>query len=161
VGVLSGEDIASRIVSVKKKGSRELIGVLVFIDKDKLLKLEDIISIVGSLDVAVERAIDEMHYRIFGEEYEPVGRGVSEEYIGEVLNRLEERIASVISSVVSSVKPKGNIEIGVTLPGEVEEIREETPPPDLDEALEEVAVVALDEELLAEVREGEKLDEEE
>ncbi len=149
---LEGDDLAGRIISVKKKGSKDLIGVLVFLDRDQVLKLEDISSVVGSLDIAVGMAIDSMHEKIFGEgELGGVRMQIDEAYIGEIVSRIGEKIVDMISSMApSGVVAQKHVagERTIDMPEEIEVSESTEPEPDLDEALESIAVVEIDEEVL-------------
>ena len=90
------ESISSRVIGAKKKGSKNLAGIVVFLDSETLLMLEDIASVTGSIDEAVARAIRREHAQIFGGEYSEV-ESISKGDLEEIVRRLEERLASLMS----------------------------------------------------------------
>ncbi len=151
--ILGEEDISKRIVSVKKRGSKDLIGVLIYLDKDVLVKLEDIACVFGSVDRAVSDAIESMHSTLFGEE-EKIKPGISkvdEEYVKQIVDRIETRISRLLASMAAALPP-------VYKPIEVEEVSiitsdeggedVEEAVPDIDEVLEDIAIVEMDESLI-------------
>jgi len=120
-------------------------------DKDTLLKLEDVSSIVGSPDLAICKAINEMHAKIFGETppHAKITR-LDEDYIGGILDRIEEKITEMLTSFISSggIKSQTQRREEPKLPEPVVVEERPEPEPDLDDIIESIAVVEFDKEVL-------------
>ncbi len=152
------EDISERVITAKKKGNRELIGLLIFLDKDTFLKLEDISYMLGSIDAAVNRAISDLHSKMFLSENQDVKVGEEKIDIDSIVGRIEEKLAEIIARIpAENVVQVGKEKQVLSDMPELVKIEEEEEP-ELEDVLEEVAVVEIDESLIGEKKKDERED---
>ena len=146
-------DVSSRVISVKKKGGKDVIGILVFLDPDTIAKLEDIASVVGSIDGAVDKAIRVIHSNIFGEETPELGEAsFDDRYIDRIVDKIESKITQLISSVtIRSAQPlrAKNYDRELEIP-ELSEVEggAQGEEPALEDVIEDIAVVEFDSSLI-------------
>jgi len=139
------DSVSSRVISAKKKGSKNLAGIVVFLDPETLLMLEDIASVVGSVDEAVARAIRREHAQIFGGEFSG-DISASQMDLDELVRRLEEKLVGLVSNIpVHSSATSRNIEMDMP-PLQAAEGSEEAEGEELalEDVLESVMVVEVD-----------------
>ena len=146
-------DVSSRVISVKKKGGKDVIGILVFLDPDTIAKLEDIASVVGSIDGAVDKAIRVIHSNIFGEETPEFGGApIDDRYIDRIVDKIGSKLTQLISSAtIRSPQPVrvDNYDRELEIPelSEVESAAQEEEP-SLEDVIEDIAVVEVDTSLI-------------
>ena len=115
-------------------------------DRETLLRLEDISYLAGSIDDAVCVAIREYHSKIFeGPEGEAYRTSIE-----EAIDALREKISELVATMSMRSTPSRPPE--VELPSNLEIVAPEEPK-DLDEIIEDIAVVEYDDSLMGEVEE--------
>lgn len=134
--------------------------MLVFLDKDTFLKLEDVSQVLGSIDTAISKAINILHDKIFLSE-DHLDARISEEKVDVdlIVSRIEERLVEIIRRMPleSTIRPREEVNEILEIPEFVEiEGGNGEEEPELEDVLEEVAVVELDESLLEEEKKNEE-----
>ncbi|MCR8432840.1 MAG: hypothetical protein QXH55_00625 [Candidatus Korarchaeota archaeon] len=99
-------DLSARILGTKKKGQKNFVGIVVYLDLETFLMLEDIADVVGSIDEAITKAIQREHAQLFG------GESLKEQSpqinVNELIQAIEQKLTGLLtmSPASASVEPK-------------------------------------------------------